>query len=100
MTAAVATAAQELASSSSSDVETAREGGVLVLTMARPEKRNALSEGMLASLQAALDSAAAAPDVRAIIIAAKGPVFCSGHDLKELTAHRPIPTKAALTSMV
>lgn len=88
MTRATATAAHQHASSSPGDVETTREGGVLVLTMARPEKRNALSEGMLASLQAALDSAARDPDVRAVIIAAKGPAFCSGHDLKELTAHR------------
>jgi enoyl-CoA hydratase/carnithine racemase len=88
MTRATATAAHQHASPSPGDVETTREGGVLVLTMARPEKRNALSEGMLASLQAALDSAARDPDVRAVIIAAKGPAFCSGHDLKELTAHR------------
>lgn len=70
-----------------------REGGVMVLTMARPEKRNALSEAMLASLQAALDAAAKDADVRAVIIAAQGPAFCSGHDLKELTAHRADPDK-------
>lgn len=88
MTAGSATAAPPRPSASPSDVEATREGGVLVLTLARPEKRNALSEQMLASLQAALDAAAKDPGVRAVIIAAKGPVFCSGHDLKELTAHR------------
>ena len=70
------------------DVEVTRDGGIAILTMARPEKRNALSEGMLGALQAALDAAAKDAGVRAVVIAAKGPVFCSGHDLKELTARR------------
>jgi enoyl-CoA hydratase/carnithine racemase len=64
------------------------EKGVLVLTLARPAARNSLSEAMLAALQSAVDSASATADVRTIVIAAKGPAFCSGHDLKELTDHR------------
>lgn len=70
------------------EVDVAREDAVLVLTMARPEKRNALSQSMLAALQTALDEAAKDDGVRAIVIAAKGPAFCAGHDLKEITAHR------------
>ncbi len=61
---------------------------MLVLRLARPERRNSLSEAMIAALQAELDAAARDAEVRAIVIAAKGTVFCAGHDLKELTQHR------------
>ena len=71
-----------------SELEIERRGGALVLTLARPERRNSLSEAMLAALQAAFDGAAEDAGVRAIVIAAKGTAFCAGHDLKELTAHR------------
>src|SRR5437879_3940212 len=71
-----------------SELEIDRRGGVLVLTLARPERRNSLSAAMLAALQAALDGAANDAGVRSIVIAAKGSAFCAGHDLKELTAHR------------
>src|SRR5262245_65665082 len=64
-----------------------RAGGIL-LTLARPEQRNSLSEAMLAALQAAIDGAAEDASVRSVVIAAKGKAFCAGHDLKELTAHR------------
>ncbi len=70
------------------DLEVDRRGGVLVLRLARPERRNSLSEAMIAALQAELDAAARDAEVRAIVIAAKGTVFCAGHDLKELTQHR------------
>lgn len=65
-----------------------RADGILTLTLAQPHKRNALSEAMLDALQTALDAAATDPDVRVIILAAEGPVFCAGHDLKEMTARR------------
>ena len=61
---------------------------MLVLTLARPDRRNSLSEAMLGALQAGIDEAAQDAGVRAVVIAAKGTVFCAGHDLKELTAHR------------
>ncbi len=61
--------------------------GVLRLTLANPPA-NALSEGMLDALQAALDEAAADPSVRVVVIAAEGKLFSGGHDLKEMTAHR------------
>jgi enoyl-CoA hydratase/carnithine racemase len=73
---------------SASPLEVSRRGEVLVLTLARPDKRNSLSEAMLAALQAAFDGPAGDAEVRALVIAAQGPVFCAGHDLKELTAHR------------
>lgn len=62
--------------------------GVALLTMNRPEQRNTLSEAMLAALLENFATIAAEPAIRAVVLAAKGPVFCSGHDLKELTAHR------------
>jgi enoyl-CoA hydratase/carnithine racemase len=67
------------------------EDGLLVLTLARPEARNSLSNAMLAALQSAIDAASADPAVRAVIIAGKGPAFCAGHDLRELTDHRSDP---------
>lgn len=63
-------------------------GGIVRLTMNNPAQRNALSEAMLAALQAALDAIAHDPTVRVVIVAGEGPAFCAGHDLKEMTAHR------------
>lgn len=62
--------------------------GVATLTLNRPNRRNALSEGLITALTAALDAIATDRSVRAVIIAANGPVFSSGHDLKEMTARR------------
>ncbi|MBL6454503.1 enoyl-CoA hydratase [Belnapia sp. T6] len=64
------------------------EGAVAVLTLDRPAARNSLSRAMLAALQAALDGVAADPGIRAVVLAAEGPAFCAGHDLKEITARR------------
>lgn len=62
--------------------------GIATLTLNRPARRNALSEGLIAALTQALDAIASDPSVRAVILAANGPVFSSGHDLKEMTARR------------
>jgi enoyl-CoA hydratase/carnithine racemase len=67
---------------------TAHAGGVLRLTLNRPQARNALSSELLTALQAALAGAAADNATRVIVIAAEGPVFSSGHDLKEMARHR------------
>jgi enoyl-CoA hydratase/carnithine racemase len=72
----------------SSPILTARDGGVITLTLNRPEARNPLSEAMMRALQLALDEAAEDAPARVIIIAANGPVFSAGHDLKEMTGHR------------
>jgi enoyl-CoA hydratase/carnithine racemase len=69
-------------------LESERRAGVSILTLARPETRNSLSEAMLAALQEAIDTASQDAAVRAVLIAARGTAFCAGHDLKELTAHR------------
>ncbi len=62
--------------------------GVLTLTLNRPEKRNSLTRELMSEITAAIAAAARDPDVRVIVLAANGPAFCAGHDLKELTAHR------------
>lgn len=72
-----------------------REGGVLRLTLNDAGTRNSLSEAMMAELQAALDGAAADPLVRVVVLAATGPAFSSGHNLKEITARRGDPDKGA-----
>ncbi|MGY3453111.1 enoyl-CoA hydratase [Bradyrhizobium sp. USDA 4353] len=63
-------------------------GSVAVLTLNRPAQRNSLSEALIAELHRALAEIAADKAVRAVVIAASGPAFCAGHDLKELTARR------------
>ncbi|MBV8067779.1 MAG: enoyl-CoA hydratase [Candidatus Eremiobacteraeota bacterium] len=61
-----------------------RDGEVAVITMNRPEKRNALSLAMMRALDAALASVAAQTEVRAIVLRGQGPAFSAGHDLREL----------------
>ena len=68
--------------------------GILRLTLNAPKSRNALSEAMMSALASALDGAARDPAVRVIVIAANGPVFCAGHNLKEMTAARCDPANA------
>jgi enoyl-CoA hydratase/carnithine racemase len=63
-------------------------GAVAVLTLNRPVARNSLSEALIAELHAALNEIAEDGRVRAVVIAANGPAFSAGHDLKELTARR------------
>jgi enoyl-CoA hydratase/carnithine racemase len=60
--------------------------GVVTLTMNRPANFNALSEEMLAALQAAFDSIAADDSARVVVLAANGKAFCPGHNLKEMIA--------------
>ena len=60
------------------------EGAVVRLTLNRPEKRNALSLELLTRLDEAIERIAADRDARVVVLAARGPVFCSGHDLGEM----------------
>ena len=59
-----------------------RRGHVLILTLAAPERANSLSEAMLTALQTAILDAGKDKDVRAVVLAAQGRVFCAGHDLR------------------
>jgi enoyl-CoA hydratase/carnithine racemase len=69
------------------------EDGVATLTLNRPQARNGLSEALLEALQSNLDEIGKNNAVRAVIIAANGPAYCAGHDLKEMTARRSDPDR-------
>ena len=64
------------------------QGSIAVLTLNRPEARNSLSEGLIAELHATLEEIHDDAKVRAVVIAANGPAFSAGHDMKELSARR------------
>jgi enoyl-CoA hydratase/carnithine racemase len=83
------------ASASSPSLVLLREdvGSIAVLTLNRPEARNSLSEAMLGALGNALGAIALDGAVRAVVLAANGPAFSAGHDLKELNAHRSGPDR-------
>jgi len=66
----------------------ADDDGVAILTLARPALRNPLSEALIADLTGALTEIGADASIRAVILAAEGPAFCAGHDLKEMSARR------------
>jgi enoyl-CoA hydratase/carnithine racemase len=68
-------------------------GDIAILTLNRPETRNSLSEGLLTALEAELDSIGSDKRLRAVVLAATGPVFSAGHDLKELNARRSDPDR-------
>jgi len=60
---------------------------VHTLVLNRPKNFNALSDDMLAALQAALDFVADDATARLVVIAAEGKAFCAGHNLKDMRAH-------------
>lgn len=62
-----------------------REGPIAVVTLNRPERRNALSLELMLELIDCLDRIGGDAEVRAVILAAAETVFCSGHDLSEMT---------------
>lgn len=63
-------------------------GPVALLTMNRPEARNSLSREMIAALTGSLHAIGKEERIKAIVVTGAGSAFCSGHDLKEMTAHR------------
>ncbi len=69
------------------------KGTIAILTLNRPQARNSLSEALLEALGDALTAIAHESSVRAVIIAANGPAFSAGHDLKELNARRSDPDR-------
>jgi enoyl-CoA hydratase/carnithine racemase len=66
-------------------IQVTHEGPVAVVTLNRPEKRNALSLELMLDLIAALGEIGRSTEARAVILAAAGKVFCSGHDLGQMT---------------
>ena len=72
-----------------------QRGHVLVVTMNRPEVRNALSGPMLALLRKAWDQADNDPGIRACVLTGAGGAFCAGADLKAMTRAHPGDTANA-----
>ena len=85
-----------------SELLTEDRGGVRVLTMNRPDKRNALNHALTQALLTALHAAEADEGVRSIVLTGAGPAFCAGADLtefKELTPDKAhlVESRAELT---
>lgn len=81
-------------------VETSVAHGVMTITLADVEHRNALSEGLMRELLAAIDGAEDDPDVRVVVVTNRGSVFCAGADLRAQTTgsdHRPPPLPELFT---
>ncbi|MGE5548476.1 MAG: enoyl-CoA hydratase [Solirubrobacterales bacterium] len=75
---------------------TSIDNGVATLTLNRPQARNALSTAMMSAIEAALANVGADPEVKVVVIAANGPAFCAGHDLKEM---RSLEGEAAVAAV-
>ena len=67
-----------------SDVSVTVEAGIATIHMARTKRRNALSLHFMHELESNIDAVAQDPDVRVVVVAADGPVFCAGHDIAEM----------------
>src|SRR5579871_6813384 len=66
------------------DLLRSKEGHLGIITLNRPDRRNALSLSLMLELIRALDDFTADSSVRAVILASTGPAFSSGHDLSEM----------------
>ncbi len=69
-------------------LERSDTGAVAKIKMNAPDRLNALSDEMLAALQAELDALRDDKKIRAVILSGAGKGFCAGHDLKQMTAGR------------
>jgi methylglutaconyl-CoA hydratase len=81
-------------------IEITVQQGVGVVWMNRPEVRNALNAAMVGELIAALAGFATDDDVRAIVLAGHGPVFCAGADIKEGRPAKPAKNAATLAALL
>lgn len=76
------------------------EGGLLTITMNRPERKNALNPEMVAGLVEAARRAADDPDVRAVLFKGAGGSFCVGGDVKSMAAGRaPLPFEVKMANL-
>jgi enoyl-CoA hydratase/carnithine racemase len=66
-------------------VELALKNHILTITLNRPERKNAINAAMAAEIIYALDYARQERDVRVVVLAAKGDVFCAGGDLSQMS---------------
>ena len=70
------------------EVQNPGENGIAVVTLDRPEARNAQNKRMTYELEAAFSDAARRSDVKVIVFQADGPHFCSGHDMRDTESHK------------
>lgn len=70
-------------------VETARDGGVARVTLARPEKRNAISSDVARAVAAAFRELSADDGLRVVLLDGAGPSFCAGADVREMAGLDP-----------
>lgn len=75
---------------------TATADGIATITLNRPQARNALSTDLMGALEAELDRLAGDDAARVVVLAAAGPAFCAGHDLKEM---RSLDGEAAVAAV-
>ncbi len=61
--------------------------GIATLTLNRPDKGNALSAAMMDALEDRIGEAGVDENVRVVVLAASGRIFCAGHDLEEMLEH-------------
>jgi len=73
----------------SDEIEYALDDGVAIVTVNRPEKRNAMTYATLAKFHQAIIRAADEPDARAVVITGAGGAFCAGTDLSDLASVSP-----------
>lgn len=78
----------EMIAGAENDVLYSLDAGIATLTLNRPRSYNTLTEAVIAALSAYLVEIANSAAVRVVIIAATGKAFSTGHDLKEMNAHR------------
>lgn len=81
-------AAEEKTNSEEQPLLRENRGRVTILTLNRPHRRNGLSENLLVALNAAFAEIAQSREIDVVILTGAAPSFCSGHDLKEIVAHR------------
>lgn len=69
---------------------TERRGNVLIITLNRPEARNAVNAAVSTAVGDALQRAQEDPEVRAVVLTGAGPGFCAGADLKAISRREPL----------
>lgn len=82
------TTASELDSKTQPVLLRERRDSIELITLNRSHARNSLSEELMCEIKRMLEEIAADRSVRVVVLAASGPAFCAGHDLKELNARR------------
>jgi 2-(1,2-epoxy-1,2-dihydrophenyl)acetyl-CoA isomerase len=66
------------------DIIHSKEGGIVTITLNRPDRRNAFSPAMSASIAAAVEDAAQDSNVRVLVLTGTGQAFCAGADVKAM----------------